>query len=155
MSDPIDRKAKEALAVLYMSYAPEVLKALTQKLVVLFPEEAREALADAGLSLLLNDLLRPYNSQAVDLKRREAKCNYQGPWNETGPWDNDATFRWRTVVWDGLPSIECWHNGVQSFVTLNPSPAGGSPDVFVYLGAHGDPAYDDPQVYVTPTSDED
>ncbi len=66
MSDPIDRKAKEALAVLYMSYAPGVLKALTQKLVVLFPEEAREALADAGLSLLLNDLLREEPAEPAD-----------------------------------------------------------------------------------------
>lgn len=80
----------------------------------------------------------------------EPKCDYEGPWNETGPWDDDADFRWRTVVWDGIPSIECWHNGMQSFVTLNPSSDGGSPDVFVYLGIDPDPAYASPQVYITP-----
>ena len=78
----------------------------------------------------------------------EPTCQYAGPWNKTGPWEDGSEVVWRTVVWDGLPSIEAWCNGEQSFVTLNPSTAGDSPDVFVYAGPHGDPEYDCPQVFV-------
>lgn len=80
----------------------------------------------------------------------EATCEYEGSWIGTGPWTDGSAMLWRAVVRDGLPCIECWCNGVRSFVTLNPSSMGESPDVFVYVGPHGDPGRDGSAVFVTP-----
>jgi hypothetical protein len=69
---------------------------------------------------------------------------------ETGPWGDgsEASF----VPWtDGWAVGYCATvNGVKSYIYLNPSSGGDSPDVFVYAGPHGDPGRDAPQVFVTP-----
>lgn len=46
--------------------------------------------------------------------------------------------------------FRCTVNGKVSFIYLNPSTGGGSPDVFVYQGETGDPFHDSPVCFLTP-----
>jgi hypothetical protein len=50
----------------------------------------------------------------------------------------------------GVVGFRCTDRGTGavSFVYLNPSTAGASPDVFVYQGPRGDPAHDSPICFV-------
>lgn len=41
-------------------------------------------------------------------------------------------------------------NGKVSYIYLNPSSGGDSPDVFVYTGTEGDPSQDSPDCFLTP-----
>lgn len=69
---------------------------------------------------------------------------------ETGPWDDGskATF---TPWSDGyLAGFKCVVNGVVSYVYFNPSTGGGSPDLFIYNGPHGNPEEDSSVCFITP-----
>jgi len=67
---------------------------------------------------------------------------------ETGPW-NDGSVATFTPVSNGYHvGYRCEVNGEVSYVTLNPSTGGDSPDVFVYEGGTGDPIEDNPVCYV-------
>jgi hypothetical protein len=72
------------------------------------------------------------------------------PTMNTGPWADGSKAEFTPWTDGDVIGFYCVVNGVASYVYLNPSSSGDSPDVFVYGGPHGGPDRDTPHVFVTP-----